>query len=107
MIGYQITFFTLQNKSHKGKPLGDWLIQLALEMGLRGATLLAGNESFGQHRRMHSAHFFELGDQPVEIILAVTAEEADRLFDRLKAENVHFFYIKTPVEFGMLGEPDS
>lgn len=106
MNGYQITFFTHQDKRHKGKPLGDWLVHLAQELGLRGATLLAGGEGFGHHRRLHSAHFFELADQPVEIMIAATVAEADKLFARLQAEDVHLFYVKTPVEFGMLGEPD-
>lgn len=106
MTGYQITFYTLQNKLHKGKPLGEWLVQLALEMGLRGATLLTGNESFGHGRRIHSARFFELADQPVEVIIATTAEEADQLFERLKTENIHLFYMKIPIEFGILGKPD-
>jgi PII-like signaling protein len=107
MDGYQITFFTHQGKRHKGKPIGEWLVNLAQEMGLRGATLLAGGEGFGHHRRIHSAHFFELADQPVEVIMAVTADEAERLFARLKAEDVHLFYVKTAVEFGILGEPDA
>lgn len=106
MNGYQITFFTHQDKRHKGKPLGDWLVHLAQELGLRGATLLAGGEGFGHHRRLHSAHFFELADQPVEIMIAATVAEADKLFARLQAEDIHLFYVKTPVEFGMLGEPD-
>lgn len=106
MNGYQITFFTHQDKRHKGKPIGDWLVHLAREMGLRGATLLAGGEGFGHHRRIHSAHFFELADQPVEVMIAVTTEESERLFEKLKAEDVHLFYVKTPVEFGVLGEPD-
>ncbi len=62
MNGYQITFFTYQDKRHKGNPPGDWLVHLAQEMGLRGATLLAGGEGFGHPRRIHSAHFFELAD---------------------------------------------
>jgi PII-like signaling protein len=107
MDGYQITFFTHQGKRHKGKPIGEWLVNLAQEMGLRGATLLAGGEGFGHHRRIHSAHFFELADQPVEVVMAVTADEAERLFARLKAEDVHLFYVKTAVEFGILGEPDA
>ena len=106
MNGYQITFFTHQDKRYKGQQVGEWLVHLAQEMGLGGATLLAGGESFGHHRRIHSAHFFELADQPVEVMIAVSAEEADRLFDRLKAEDVYLFYVKTPVEFGMLGKPD-
>lgn len=81
MNGYQITFFTQQDKRHHGKPLADWLVHLAQEMGLRGATLIAGSEGFGHHGRIHSAHFFELADQPVEVLVAVTAEEAERLFE--------------------------
>lgn len=104
MQGYQITFFTQQDRRHKGKPLADWLVHLAQELGLSGATLISGNEGFGHHGRLHSAHFFELADQPQEVVLAATAEETERLFERLKAEGVHLFYVKTPVEFGVLGE---
>lgn len=107
MNGYQITFFTVQDQRHKGKPVGDWLVQLAKEMGLRGATLISATEGFGQHRRIHSAHFFELVDQPIEVTMATTEEEAQRLFVRLKQEGVHLFYVKSPVEFGTLGEPSA
>jgi PII-like signaling protein len=107
MHGFQITFFTHQDKRHHGKPLADWLVHLARELELPGATLLAGGEGFGHHRKIHSAHFFELADQPVEVLMAVTAEEAERLFARLKDEGVHLFYVKTPVEFGVLGEPEA
>lgn len=37
--------------------------------------------------------------------MAVSEDESLRLFELLKAEGVHLFYIKTPVEFGVLGEP--
>lgn len=104
MNGYQITFFTSQDKRHKGKPIGDWLMHLAQELGLRGATMFSGGEGFGHHRRIHSAHFFELADQPIEVVMAVSTEESERLFARLKEEGVHLFYVKTPVEFGTLGE---
>ena len=103
MKGYQITFFTQQDKRHHGQPIGEWLLMLAREMGLPGATLVAGSEGFGHHRRIHSAHFFELADQPQEVQVAVSSEDAERLFERLKQEGVHLFYVKTPVEFGVLG----
>ena len=103
MNGYQITFFTHQDRRFKGKQVGVWLHELVRELGLRGASLHAGGESFARGGRVHSAHFFELSDQPVEVLIAVTTEEATRLFDRLKSEGVHLFYVKTPVEFGVLG----
>lgn len=105
MKGYQITFFTVQDHRHRGKPVGEWLLHLAQEMKLGGATLLTGGEGFGHKGRIHSAHFFELADQPLEVVMAVSDEEAARLFERLKAENVRLFYVKTEVEFGTTGVP--
>jgi PII-like signaling protein len=105
MDGYQITFFTQQDKRHRGEPLGEWLLALARSLHLPGATLIAASEGFGQHGRIHSAHFFELADQPQEVQLVVSAADAARLFERLEAEGVHLFYVKTRVEFGTLGGP--
>lgn len=107
MNGYQITFFTQQDRRHHGKPLADWLLHLAKEMNLHGATLLAATEGFGHRGRLHSAHFFDLADQPLEVLVAVTQEDAQRLFDRLRDEGVHLFYVKTAVEFGVLGGDDA
>lgn len=106
MNGYQITFYTQQDHLHHGRPLGEWLLQLAREMKLPGATLIAGAEGFGQHRRMHSAHFFELAEQPQEVHIAASVEDSERLFARLKSEGVKLFYVRTPVEFGSLGDDD-
>ncbi|HUL94511.1 MAG TPA: DUF190 domain-containing protein [Usitatibacter sp.] len=103
MNGYQISFLTVQAHRHKGKPVSEWLLNLAREMGLRGATSIAGSEGFGRHGRVHSAHFFEHSDQPVEVVMAASEEETERLFERLRAENLKVFYVKTPVEFGVLG----
>ena len=104
MQGYQLTFFTQQDHQHRGKPLAHWLVEEARAMGIGGATLVAASEGFGHHRRIHSAHFIELADQPLEVVMAVTAEEADRLFTKLRAEKVKLFYTKSPVEFGTTGE---
>jgi PII-like signaling protein len=104
MKGYQITFFTQQDRRHHGKPLADWLLQLARDMGLHGATVIPGAEGFGRDGRVHSTHFFELAEQPLEVLLVVAEAEAEALFARLRAEDLRVFYVKTPVEFGMSGE---
>jgi len=104
MNGFQITFFTQQNRRVRGKPLGEWLIGLTRELGLHGATLQSAAEGVGRSGKLHAAHFFELADQPVEVVTIVTSTEAERLFERLKAEKLDIFYVKVPVEFGVLGE---
>lgn len=103
MKGYQITFFTQQDRRHKNKPLAEWLLLAARDLGVRGGTVMAASEGFGQHHRIHSAHFFELADQPQEIVMALSEEECEKLFDFLQREGVKLFYVKTLVEFGATG----
>lgn len=107
MQGYQLEFFTGQNKRHGHQALYEWLLEAARDHGIPGATVFMGAIGFGHHRRLHAAHFFELGDQPVEVTMVVSAQQADRLFALLKHENVHVLYVKIPVEFGELGAASS
>jgi hypothetical protein len=104
MQGYQLSFFTQQGHRHHGVPLAEWILQEARRLGISGATLFAASEGFGAGRRIHAARFFELSDQPEEVTMALNAAEADLLLDRLREEGVKVFYVKMPVEYGMLGE---
>jgi len=104
MQGFQITFFTQQNRYHNDRPIAEWLLETAQAMGIGGATVLVAAEGFGRDRHLHSWRFFELAEQPVEVVMAVRADEEQRLFARLRSEKVRIFYVKTPVEFGTLGE---
>ena len=103
MKGYQLEFFMEQNKRHGSQPLYEWLLDLARAKGIAGATVFMGAMGFGHHSRMHSAHFFEFADQPVQVTMVVREQEANQLFDILVQENVQMFYVKMPVEFGSLG----
>ncbi|WP_165681038.1 DUF190 domain-containing protein [Metapseudomonas otitidis] len=104
MQGHLVIFFTQQSRRYRGKMLGDWLVDLAKEMGLRGATLATGIEGFGHTGKLHSAHFFELADQPVEVRFALTEDECTQLFERLKHEDIALFYIRMPIELGFVGK---
>ncbi len=104
MHGYQLTFFTQQSRKHNGLPLGEWLLQEARKLGIRGATLTAANQGFGHDGKLHSAHFFELSDQPIEVIMALSETDAERMFARLYEEKINVFFVKTPIEYGMSGE---
>jgi len=101
--GFQLTFYTQQNRHHEGRPVGEWLIMTARSLGIRGATEFVAAEGFGHDHRLHSWHFFELADQPVEVKMAVTEQEAEMLFKRLEGEAVRLFYVKSEVEFGSMG----
>ncbi|HBN8358484.1 TPA: DUF190 domain-containing protein [Pseudomonas aeruginosa] len=106
MKGYQLTFFTQQDRMVHHQPIAEWLVAEALHLGVHGATLLAAKEGFGHHHKMHAAHFFELADQPLEVVMVVTEEEMQRVFSRLGEEQLKLVYVKAPIEFGVLGEDD-
>jgi PII-like signaling protein len=103
MHGFQLTFFTQQDCRHGHTPLAEWLLLEARQLGLSGGTLTMAGEGFGRGGKLHSAHFFELADQPVEVTIAASAADAERLFQRLRDEQIKIFYVKTPIEFGMTG----
>lgn len=104
MQGFQITFFTQQDRRIHGVPVAEWLLKSARTLGLRGGTVVAASMGLGHHGRFHSAHFFELADQPQEVIFAATQEELDKLFALLAEQDGRIFYVKTPVEFGAVGK---
>jgi len=105
MTGFQVTFFTGADRKHHHKPMGHWLIEATKSLGIKGVTMNAGVEGIGRDGRLHSAHFIELADQPIEVTVAVTEQQWADLFTFLDREQVNVFFIKTPVEFGVVGGP--
>lgn len=103
MQGYQLTFFTQQGRRHGHTPLCDWLLALARDCGLHGATVVGAAKGFGHTGQMHSATFFDLADQPQLVIMTATAEQSDALLARIRAENLHLFYLRSPADFGLIG----
>ncbi len=47
MHGYQLTFFTQQDRKHQGISLAQWLLEEARNIGISGATLIQASEGFG------------------------------------------------------------
>lgn len=106
MNGFQLKFFTQQDRKHAGLPVAQWLLEEARRQGVRGATLMTASEGFGKTGKIHYTHFFELADQPQEVTMAVTAEESKRIFAVIRQAGVKLFYVKTPIEFGVVGEDE-
>lgn len=101
--GFLLTFFTQQNHRHGGKSLAHWLLDAARALDISGATLIDASEGFGHHRHLHRVHVIDHSEQPQEVVMAVTPEQADRLFAKLQAEHIKVVYTRTPVEFGTTG----
>jgi uncharacterized protein len=104
MQGHQITFFTQQGRRHGHQLLAEWLLGLARECGLHGATVIAGAKGIGHDGQVHSAGFIDLADQPQLVIMTATTEQADALLARIQAQDLRLFYVRSAVEFGVLGQ---
>jgi PII-like signaling protein len=100
MKGFLVTFFTKQDERHGHAHLHEWLMRSAQAMGIEGSTAVMAAEGYGHHGRRHSMHFFELADQPLEVQMAMTEDQARRFFALLAQEGVEVFYVKAEVEFG-------
>lgn len=103
MNGFQITFFTEQSRKHGHQPLHGWLLQVAKSLGIEGGTSIVGAEGQGRSGHLHVAHLFSLGEQPVEVTMAMSEEQVGLLFARLEQEKINIFYVKSPVEYGIVG----
>lgn len=107
MQGFQVTFFTEEGRHHGHQQVHVWLMALAKSLGITGITTAVGVQGIGRDGRLHSAHFIELSDQPVEVTMALSPEQCSTLFSRLEEEKANIFYVKAPVEFGVLGKIDA
>jgi PII-like signaling protein len=103
MNGYQLTFYTERNRRHGHQPLCEWLLGEARRLGVLGATVIDCAEGFGHEGAHHAPHGLRVADQPVQVVLAVTDDEAARMLALVRDEGIHAFYTRIPVEFGVLG----
>ena len=106
MQGYQIVFFTQQERTHGALSIAEWLLATARELGIKGATVSAAQGGYGRDGAYRAAHFFETSEQPVEVAVAVSPEHCRLLFERIRAEKLQIFYVKIPAEFGLTGAED-
>ena len=106
MKGIFLRFYMLEKHKHHHIPVYTWLLQQARKLGIHGGTAFRAVAGFGHHGRFHFDHFFELqGELPVQLDFVVTEVEAEKLLAVIKTAGVRLFYMKVPVEFGVLN-PD-
>ena len=101
-MGTYLKFYVHENRNHDHKLVYQWLLEQAKILGIQGGSAYKAIAGFGRHGEMHEDHFFELaGDMPVEVVFALSDEEADQLLDKIRSENLSVFYIRMPVEYGL------
>lgn len=103
MQGVYLKFYVQEGTRHHGLLAYQWLLDQARALGIRGGTVFRAMAGYGRHG-LHEQHFFELaGDVPVEVSFAVTEAQATQLLERLAGEALPLFYLRTPIEMGVVG----
>lgn len=93
-----------ESQKNHGVLLYEWLLEQARKLGIPGGSAFRAIAGYGRHGVLHEDTFFELaGSLPVEVGFAVSANDAERLLDLIKQENLRLFYVKTPAEHGITG----
>lgn len=104
MNGVLLRFFVLENRKCHGLLAYEWLLEAAKKLGIEGGTVYRSIAGFGRHGILHEQHFFELaGDLALQVVFILSSDEAQRFLDLVAAENVSFFYARSPVEYGVIG----
>ena len=85
MNGFLITFYAERSRMYQGQPIVEWLLSVAQQMKLGGATVINATHGMDHRGQIHSAGFFELADQPVH-------------------KAISLFYVKQAVEYGVIGQ---
>jgi PII-like signaling protein len=103
MNGTLLRFYVHENRKYRRMLLYEYLLEQAKRLGIHGGSAFRAIAGFGRHGILHEEHFFELaGELTVEIDFAVTDEDADRLLDFIRAERISVFYVRMPIEFGVI-----
>ena len=104
MQGFSLNFYVHEQRNHQHILVYEWLLEQAKSLGIHGGSAFKAIAGFGRHGVLHEDHFFELaGDLPVEVKFIVSEEQAEKLLALVKNENLTLFYVKMPVEYGIIG----
>jgi len=101
MRGTYLRFYMHENRKHHGILLYEWLLETAKKAGIHGGSAFRAIAGYGRHGVLHEQHFFELaGDLTVEVEFLLSDEEADRLLDLVRKEQVRLVYARVAAEIG-------
>jgi PII-like signaling protein len=106
--GQLLRIFIGEDDKHEGIPLYEWIVKMARESGLAGATVLRGLEGFGAHSRLHTTKILRLStDLPIVIEILDSPEKIENflpLVDDAIKEGLATLE-KVEIKFYRSGEP--
>lgn len=102
--GFEVIFITPQSRRHGGQYVTDAVIEQAGKLGITRVTKRTDLQGTGFSGHTHAAHFFELADQPIELMYVLEGRAAERLIQAVADAGIPVFCVRRAVRFGQLGE---
>lgn len=82
--GQLLRIFIGEGNRHEGRPLYEWIVMQAKQMGLAGATVLRGIMGYGANSRIHTSKIMRLSeDLPIIIEIVDTPEKLAAFLSRI------------------------
>lgn len=103
MNGVCLSLHMYEFQKHHGMVLYEWLLECAKKNGIEGGSVYRSIAGYGHHGKMHEEQFFELASNvPLQVIFISEKKKIDQFLGKLKAENIHLFYVLSEVNYGIL-----
>ncbi len=83
--GQKLCIFIGESDKFKGRNLYELLLEVALESGLSGGTVIRGREGFGAHGKIHSMKILRLAENlPLVLEFVGRDQKIDAFVDRIQ-----------------------
>lgn len=107
MKGCELTFMAPRSRRHRGESVLDAVVRIARAHGVIRHTRRTNTESVGAGGHSHSAHFFELADEPEEVSFILENGKTDELLQAVHDASLYVFCIRREIEFFQFGAMES
>ena len=76
--GQLLRIFIGENDHYQGIPIHEWIVNMACDKGLSGASVMRGFSGFGVHSHVHTAKILRLSSNlPIIIEIVDTKDKID------------------------------
>lgn len=98
-----VRFFVREGMRHGGKPIHDWMFDLAQSLGIAGGSAFRASAGYGRHG-LHEDTFFELaGTLPETIEFFGEDDKIHALIRHVGEAGLSLVYVSHPVTVGKTG----
>lgn len=81
-----------------GKPLAEYIVELAYKSGMSGITVCKGIIGFGKKRHIHRSDFFTLSeDLPIIIDVVDEREKIEKFLEKVQSLEFDGLIVEIPV----------